>query len=123
MAAASAAAGTAAAALRHISACPGPQPRRCRRCRCCGSATFTAQQTEAVGQRPALPASVRAFPASLVRRKPWQLDATSSLANYPMLPGDDQGPLIHTILETDSEDLEVRGPGMRQILVSDNVQQ
>ena len=52
-------------------------------------------------------ASVRVIPASLVRRKAWRPHSTSSLANYPMLPGDDQGPLIHTILETDSEDLEV----------------
>jgi 3-methyladenine DNA glycosylase AlkC len=50
----------------------------------------------------------RDIPSSLVRRKLWQTEATSSLASYPLLPGDDQGPLIHTILETDSDDLEVR---------------
>ena len=59
-------------------------------------------------QPPVMCTGVRDIPASLVRRKLGQTQATSSLASYPLLPGDDQGPLIHTIFETDSEDLEVR---------------
>ena len=97
---------TAPAASRLASACLCVPPRRQWPCHH-RVLPGDAQRVVASDQRPVMCTGVRAIPASLVRRKPWQTQATSSLASYPLLPGDDQGPLIHTILETDSEDIEV----------------